>query len=349
MLAAQGLSSPPDNCTKVKADLRDECLVLVVHVGPRYCPKDVPLQESLEFYLKPNLPQMSMTFQDDDMMYKATVDGTYLKLLKCDEAGTNCAVIDEGGTKDRDLLTVNDFNRILVSYIKGEVGVGYDGGTSCLVWFFAIETTVDYVTYTKDTLQLTVNYDTRCVPPVMTTQPPALMTTHAATAPPLSSVSPLQACPMHQVEEDHSLVPVPLNDHLTLAVYPSQPELKLIIANDHLRYEIVIRINDTKILMTSLESPDLKDLRVSAEAPRKSPSGTIEPYVALVKVNCGEPTTPKPSASGISRDVGIVVGVLVIVLLIIALAIVITTMKKRRQATLPSERAPLENQYQQQN
>ncbi|KAK3858580.1 hypothetical protein Pcinc_035235 [Petrolisthes cinctipes] len=81
--------------------------------------KELPLV----FSLRPSHPLLMVRVKVHDTLFKATVDGTMLRLQSCDLLETTCIMIDEGGTKSADLIHPNVENTVTVSLVNNEIVV----------------------------------------------------------------------------------------------------------------------------------------------------------------------------------------------------------------------------------
>lgn len=230
--------------------MKRTCPVLV-KVEDGYDLANVPLQESQEFHLTPNLPQMSIRFLQGDISYKVTVDGTMVNLVQCDERENNCTVFDEGGKKDRDYLMPNKMNKILVNYTNDEVTLvvngrinvmrgrmrmtkvfrkGGGGGDGYITFLVPPTRVVSY----SATVQILCS---GAPPQIQTEAAPPTQPAPIPIAPALPQ-GPYKQCPLYMVEANHPSIPAVLDNDLTLAVNPSHPILHLVIENDYLNFKV---------------------------------------------------------------------------------------------------------------
>ncbi|XP_063861878.1 uncharacterized protein LOC135101609 isoform X2 [Scylla paramamosain] len=231
----------------------------LVEVGEGHGLARVTLQDYLIFSLNPNLPVMSMEFVGDDVLYKATVDGTMVQLFKCDVHEAQCEMVNEGGSKSNDLLVPNKWNKIYVKYNNGEITVDVNMKASVMggqvtmskepikssgvmqVTFIVPPATPSY----HATLEIPCSDG---MPEIQTELPilsPAPVSTTTTAPQPLA---PYKKCPMYRVEMNHPSVPAPVFNNLTLALYPNHPSLHLIIANEIHYFKVEVHGSSVKLL-----------------------------------------------------------------------------------------------------
>lgn len=289
-----------------------------VEVGHGHGLARVTLQDTLEFSLKPNMPVMSMEFVGDGVLYKALVSGTTVQLLKCDAPGHSCETVTSGGTKDRDLLVPNEWNKIYVNYNYGEISVDVNmkasvmGGHMTMSKGSTKSSHVGQVTFvvppTKPFYHAYLEIPCSDGLPEIQTElpilPPAPTGTTTTRAP--HPVFPYDECPVYMVETNHPATPAALMDNLTLAVYPSHPSLHLIITNEFHYFKVQVHDSSMKLLecqVTGRECVLKKEAELSIE-PEKWNFVTIflqdDKIFISIRVNNREGNvlmTPLPSSS----------------------------------------------------
>ncbi|KAK4296803.1 hypothetical protein Pmani_030740 [Petrolisthes manimaculis] len=94
-------------------------------VGPEESIRYVTLEKDipLVFNLQPSQPLLMLRVMLHNTLYKASVDGTMLRLQSCDLLETNCTMIDEGGSKSADIIHPNVENTVTVSLVNNEIVV----------------------------------------------------------------------------------------------------------------------------------------------------------------------------------------------------------------------------------
>lgn len=231
----------------------------MVRVGSQFDQALVFLQETNIFYLKPNKPELSVRFQGEDSLYKASVEGTMVSLFGCDARGANCELLDQGGTKSSDLLSVDEWNLVKVDYINGDITVDINMMTNVMGKNMMPMAKGkggggggDYVTFVVPPRSpfydatLKIECDDPGRPPYIKIEPLAVPTSPAPrTSLPLDSMA-FPECPVYRVEADHPTHPsgVPVSESFTFVVFPNHPALHMEIVIG--RVNIKLWVNGTR-------------------------------------------------------------------------------------------------------
>ncbi|XP_042864644.1 uncharacterized protein LOC122248586 isoform X2 [Penaeus japonicus] len=83
----------------------------------------IDINSKLSLAVFPSVSMLIMKIRGGHTLYKASVEGTMITLMKCEEDGKTCKNVDSGGTKGMDLLIPNKWNYVDVLVEGDEITV----------------------------------------------------------------------------------------------------------------------------------------------------------------------------------------------------------------------------------
>ncbi|XP_047473187.1 uncharacterized protein LOC125027995 [Penaeus chinensis] len=93
------------------------------HVVPGTPLPYIAIDSSLSLAVFPSSSMLVMKIHVGHALYKASVEGTMVVLMKCEEDGVTCKDVNTGGTKGMDLLKPNAWNFVDILLENGEITV----------------------------------------------------------------------------------------------------------------------------------------------------------------------------------------------------------------------------------
>lgn len=102
--------SPFNNCSWYQVEME--------HPTP-----SITFENSLTLAIYPTLPLLYMHIRIDNVLFKAIVERSLLRLLKCDSTEVECSTINERDSQEADLLLPKTWNTITISIIKNMIEV----------------------------------------------------------------------------------------------------------------------------------------------------------------------------------------------------------------------------------